>query len=80
MENFIRKCRKSPALHLGAPILKAANFRANQKVSIKCRSGQIVIEPTHQKQYSLDELIAQCAKNPLHDEIDFGAPVGREII
>ena len=41
-------------------------------------SGRIVIEPAQRKEYDLAELVKQITVENLHDEADFGRPVGKE--
>ncbi len=43
-------------------------------------SGRIVIEPAQRKEYDLAELVKQITGENLHDEADFGRPVGKEAL
>ena len=41
---------------------------------------RIVIEPLSRPDYRLDDLLSGITPENLHDEVDFGAPVGREAL
>lgn len=38
----------------------------------------MIVEP-EKEEYSLEELLARINKKNLHSEVDFGAPVGKEV-
>ncbi len=74
----IKKWGNSPALHLSSAIMKSAKLSVGQAVKIHIERGKIVIKPSIQSEFVLDDLIAQISKKNLHSEVDFGNPVGRE--
>lgn len=78
MEATIRKWGNSPAVRLTTSTMKAAAFDLEQKVTIKATRGRIVIEPAGDVEPSLDVLVAGISKDNIHEEVDFGGPVGRE--
>jgi len=78
MHANIRKWGNSPAVRLSAAVLKAAGYALDQRVEISVTRGRIVIEPASPLEYRLDDLIAAIEPGNLHEEIDFGSPVGRE--
>jgi len=43
------------------------------------KAGRIVIEPVREKKYKLEHLLKGITKDNIHQEIDFGAPQGKEI-
>jgi antitoxin MazE len=43
------------------------------------KAGRIVIEPVREKKYKLEDLLKGITKDNIHQEIDFGAPQGKEI-
>jgi antitoxin MazE len=59
--------------------MKSAKLNVDQEVTIHIQRGKIVIEPSIQSEFVLNDLIAQISKENLHTEVDFGNPVGREI-
>ncbi len=80
MDAIIKKWGNSPALRLNATTMRLAAFELEQRVKISVARGRIVIEPAEPLDASLDELIAGITPENLHDEIDFGGPVGREAL
>lgn len=49
-------------------------------LDVREESGRIVIEPAQRKEYDLAELVKQITVENLHDEADFGRPVGKEAL
>jgi antitoxin MazE len=80
MEAIIRKWGNSPAVRITSAAMKAASFAIEQRVTIKATRGRIVIEPADKLQLKLEDLIAGITRENMHDEFDFGAPVGREAL
>ncbi len=80
METTIRKWGNSPALRLPASVLKDAALQLEQKVTLVVRRGRIVIEPVKTVEYDLNELVAGINAQNAHDEVSFGAPVGKEAL
>ena len=60
--------------------MKAASFDLEQHVNIKASKGRIVIEPTQKLDFNLESLVAGITAKNIHDEVDFGSPVGREAL
>ncbi|MEA9602636.1 PbsX family transcriptional regulator [Polynucleobacter sp. MG-28-Ekke-A2] len=80
MQTIIKKWGNSPALRLNAAVMKSAQLNIDQLVSVKVQKGRIVIEPMAKQEYPLDELLSGITAKNLHDEADFGGPVGKEIL
>jgi antitoxin MazE len=80
MEAVIRKWGNSPALRLPVSALKEAALSLEQKVTIKVTRGRIVIEPSKQVAYDLNELLAGITTQNAHAEVGFGKPVGKEML
>jgi antitoxin MazE len=74
----IRKWGNSASVRIPTAVLKAANLGLDEPVDVREESGRIVIEPTQRKEYDLAELVKGITRANLHDEADFGAPVGKE--
>ena len=80
MEAVIRKWGNSPAVRLNLAAMKAAAFDIEQSVTIKATRGRIVIEPSEKLDFKLEDLVAGITRQNVHDEVDFGGPVGREAL
>jgi antitoxin MazE len=75
---FIRKWGNSLAIRLPQKLLDQLNLQADGEVEISLEEGRLILSPVKKAKYSLDELLAQITPSNLHDEIDYGKPVGRE--
>lgn len=76
----VKKWGNSPSVRLPIAIMQAAALSVDDIVDIQVEDGRIVIVPVRAKEYSLDSLLAGVTADNVHDEIDFGAPVGREVL
>lgn len=79
MEVTVKKWGNSAAVRIPAAIMAAAHVDLEQAVNVRAESGRIVIEPLRRKVYQLDELVAGISVLNLHEPVDTGAPVGKEI-
>jgi antitoxin MazE len=78
MEAVIRKWGNSPACRLPSTVLKEAGFSLDQEVELVVSRGRIVIQPSVNLTYSLDELLAGITAGNAHGELSFGKSVGKE--
>ena len=79
MEAVIRKWGNSPALRLPSAALKDAGYVLEQKVELIVSRGRLVIQPSDNVKYSLENLLTGITKDNSHGEASFGKPVGKEI-
>ena len=79
MKTSIGKWGNSPAIRIPNALMREAQLSNKQQVNILVSRGRIIIEPLRDPEYSLDELVSQISAANLHDEVDFGEPVGKEI-
>ncbi len=61
-------------------LAKRAGIGVDLTVDIDEVDNGIVIKPVGQKEYSLKELVKGITRQNRHDEVDFGRPVGKEIL
>jgi len=80
MRVTVKKWGNSAAVRIPASIMEAINLNLDEQVDVREEGGHIVIEPVRTRQYSLDQLLAAITPDNLHDEADFGAPVGKELL
>jgi len=62
---------KSVALEVG--------ISADTDMEMSVEGGTVVLAPTR-RQYTLEELVKGITAKNRHEEIDFGPPVGRELL
>lgn len=70
----------SLAVRVPKGIAEMADIHSNDVIDIEIEHGHIVLIPRKQKEYSLKSLLRGINKKNLHDQIDTGAPVGRELL
>ena len=79
MEVIVKKWGNSAAVRIPAAIMAAAHVDLDQAVEVREEQGRIVIEPVRRKAYKLDELLGGISAKNMHQPVDTGAPVGKEI-
>ena len=80
MQAVIRKWGNSPALRLPTTVLREAGYQLEQKVELTVSRGRIIIQPSEKVEYDLDALIGGINADNVHEEADFGGPVGNEAL
>ena len=78
MEATLRKWGNSAALRIDAAAMKIAAFDIGQRVTLEASKGRIVIEQANRLEFRLEDLVAGITRKNIHDEVDFGGPVGKE--
>ena len=78
MRAVVKKWGNSASVRIPATVLQAAKLRLDDSVDVREESGRIVIEPVPRKEYTLSELLKGITPENLHEEVDFGRPVGKE--
>ncbi|MGN7964181.1 AbrB/MazE/SpoVT family DNA-binding domain-containing protein [Brucella sp. 22210] len=78
MQVLIKKWGNSAAVRLPAAIMEAVHLELDTAVDVREEGGRIVIEPVRQPNYRLEELLAGITPDNVHEEVDFGASVGKE--
>jgi antitoxin MazE len=79
MEVIVKKWGNSAAVRIPASVMAAAHVALEQSVEVREEQGRIVIEPVRRKAYKLDDLLGGINAKNLHQSIDSGAPVGKEV-
>ena len=59
--------------------MAAAALRVDQAVDVREEDGRVVIEPIRAPVYALDDLLARMTPDTFPEDVDFGAPVGKEV-
>jgi len=67
------------AVRIPKHIVQSARLREGDALSLSVgKDGTVLLRPTRRK-YRLEELVAGITPKNLHDETDWGGPVGKEI-
>ena len=76
----MRKWGNSIGVRIPAVILTELNLSAKKKVNVRAEAGRIIIEPIIDSQETLEQLLGQITPDNVRSEIDFGQPVGKELL
>jgi len=79
MEVIVKKWGNSAAVRIPASVMVAAHVALDQAVEVREEKGRIVIEPVRRKVYKLDELLGGITGKNLHESVESGEPVGKEV-
>jgi len=79
MRAVVKKWGNSASVRIPKHMLESVRLGIDDTVELREESGRIVIEPLERKEFKLDELLRGVTKKNVHREVDFGAPVGREV-
>ncbi|PPQ31855.1 AbrB/MazE/SpoVT family DNA-binding domain-containing protein [Rhodopila globiformis] len=80
MRVLVRKWGNSASVRIPAAVMEAARLSLDQPVDIREEGGRVIIEPIPEPAFNLADLLAAVSDENIHAEIDFGPPVGKEIL
>ena len=81
MNAIIQKWGNSLALRIPISFAKNIHLHQGSTVDLVLAKNKIEIRPKNpNKKYVLSEMLKKVTKDNIHPEIDWGPPVGREII
>jgi antitoxin MazE len=75
-----KKRGNSASVRIPVSVMQAASFGLNDAVEVREENGRIIIESIRQTKYDLTKLLSTINSKNLHDEVDFGAPGGKEVL
>ncbi len=70
----------SLALRIPKTISNECGISENTVVDISLKGNKIIITPVKETEYCLEKLLQLVTKDNIHSEVDFGKPVGKEIL
>jgi len=80
MKTTAQKWGNSLAIRLPKRLAEEAGLREKDAVEIEVHEGTLVVRPHLRRVYRLEDLLKRITSRNIHDEIDFGGPVGREAL
>ncbi|MCX8508321.1 MAG: hypothetical protein ORN49_05485 [Rhodobacteraceae bacterium] len=80
MRAVVKMWGNSASVRIPASVLGDSGLQVNQAVDVRSELGRVIIEPLHDAETDLSELIARISPDNLHKETDFGLPRGQEAI
>lgn len=78
MHAVIKKWGNSAAVRVPRSVLTEMGLGVDDPVDIRVEGGRIVIEHAAPLAPRLEDLLGGVTADNLHDEADFGNPIGRE--
>ena len=79
MKTQIKKWGNSAVVRIPKPLLKGVDLEIESLIDLSIVNGRLVIEPISDEEFTLDALLAGITPDNVHDEVDFGEPVGNEL-
>ena len=79
MKTKIQKWGNSLAVRIPKPMAQDMGITSESDVEMSVQNGALVLAPAR-RQYSLEELVDGITSANRHEEIDFGPPMGRELL
>ncbi len=79
METKIKKWGNSLALRIPMVFARNINIHQDTLIDLSIEDGKLVMIPIPEPEYSLTKLLAQVTDSNIHQEIDTGEAIGKEI-
>ena len=79
MKVQIKKWGNSLAVGIPKVFAEESNIKQASVVNVSVVDGKLVIEPVTRPAYTLEQMLAGINRKNIHDEVDFGRPVGKEV-
>lgn len=80
MKTKVQQWGNRLALRIPKVLAEETALFQDSVVDLSLENGRLIITPYRPRPvYQLDELLAQITDESLHPEMDWGAPVGREV-
>jgi antitoxin MazE len=79
MRAKVQRWGNSLAVRIPKPVAQEAGLTDDLDVEMSVTQGTLVLAPAR-RHYTLQELVKGITPENRHEEIDFGPPVGREIL
>ena len=79
MQTQIKKWGNSLALRIPKLMAEQLAIKTDTEVEIVVEDGQLMIRPLPEPDLTLEDLLAQITEENLHDEVETGTAVGKEV-
>jgi len=79
MAVLVKKWGNSAAVRIPATVLANAGLALDQPVDVREENGRIVIEAARRKKFRIGDLVKSIRPSNMHDAVDAGLPLGREV-
>jgi len=79
MKSTVQKWGNSLAIRIPKSFANEINLSQGAEIDLVLFDNKIQIEPTKKKKLTLSDLLSKVTEENIHQEIDIGDPVGKEI-
>lgn len=79
MKTTAQKWGNSLAIRVPKSVAMQLGLKAQDHLEIEVHEGNVVLRPHLRRVYRLHDLVKRITPKNVHDEIDTGFPIGREI-
>jgi len=80
MQTTIQKWGNSLAIRIPKSFALETKINNGTKVDLLIKNNQLIISPIEKEKYSLDAFLSEITDSNIHNEVDFGEPMGEELI
>ena len=80
MKTSAQKWGNSVAVRVPKSIVEKAGVNPRDSFDIEVVRGNIVLKPRLRRDFRLESLIKGITKRNVHEAVEFGPPVGRELL
>lgn len=80
MQTTIQKWGNSLAIRIPKSFASETKINNGTKVDLLIKNNQLIISPIEKEKYSLDAFLSEITDSNIHNEVDFGEPMGEELI
>ncbi len=74
----VQKWGNSLAVRIPKPFAEEADLEEGADLNLSVRDGKLVAAPVVQGKYTLGQMLRRITKENIHEETEWGRPMGRE--
>jgi len=79
VQTRIQKWGNSLGLRIPKAFAEQAGVEAGSEVDLSLEDGDLIVRPTREPRYKLATLVRGITNDNVHDEVETGTAVGREV-
>jgi len=79
MQTKVQKWGNSLGLRIPKSFAQEAGVEAGSEVDLSVENGDLIVRPVRVPRYRLKDLLQGVTRKNIHEEVEFGDPVGREV-
>ena len=80
MQVPLEQSERGLMLAIPESLVQETAIEPGKMVELSALNGKIIIAPLMEREETLDEMLARVTPENIHPEIDFGTPIGQEIL